>query len=296
MFQQENLKKYLIVLSVLVLLLAGTLAYVLIRSGGKGDVVARVDGQPVSKDELYELMVQSNGQAALDSLISQKLVELEAKEQNITATDAEVQKELDEVAEYYGGLDVFEQSLKTYNLTLEDVKEDLAVQVKLEKLMKLKINVTDKEIQEYFTANKELYDVEEQVKASHILVDTEEKAQEIRQKLEAGGDFAELAKTNSQDTTNKDQGGDLGTISRGQMVEEFEEAAFSLPVGEISQPVKTEYGYHIIKVTEKISAREGTLAENKEGIRDTLFNQKMQTEYSAWLDEQYKKHKVETLL
>ncbi|HPF44516.1 MAG TPA: peptidylprolyl isomerase [Syntrophomonadaceae bacterium] len=296
MFQQENLKKYLIVLSVLVLLLAGTLAYVLIRSGGKGDVVARVDGQPVSKDELYELMVQSNGQAALDSLISQKLVELEAKEQNITATDAEVQKELDEVAEYYGGLDVFEQSLKTYNLTLEDVKEDLAVQVKLEKLMKLKINVTDKEIQEYFTANKELYDVEEQVKASHILVDTEEKAQEIRQKLEAGGDFAELAKTNSQDTTNKDQGGDLGTISRGQMVEEFEEAAFSLPVGEISQPVKTEYGYHIIKVTEKIPAREGTLAENKEGIRDTLFNQKMQTEYSAWLDEQYKKHKVETLL
>ena len=296
MFQQENLKKYLIVLSVLVLLLAGTLAYVLIRSGGKGDVVARVDGQPVSKDELYELMVQSNGQAALDSLISQKLVELEAKEQNITATDAEVQKELDEVAEYYGGLDVFEQSLKTYNLTLEDVKEDLAVQVKLEKLMKLKINVTDNEIQEYFTANKELYDVEEQVKASHILVDTEEKAQEIRQKLEAGGDFAELAKTNSQDTTNKDQGGDLGTISRGQMVEEFEEAAFSLPVGEISQPVKTEYGYHIIKVTEKIPAREGTLAENKEGIRDTLFNQKMQTEYSAWLDEQYKKHKVETLL
>lgn len=296
MFQQENLKKYLIVLSVLVLLLAGTLAYVLIRSGGKGDVVARVDGQPVSKDELYELMVQSNGQAALDSLISQKLVELEAKEQNITATDAEVQKELDEVAEYYGGLDVFEQSLKTYNLTLEDVKEDLAVQVKLEKLMRLKINVTDKEIQEYFTANKELYDVEEQVKASHILVDTEEKAQEIRQKLEAGGDFAELAKTNSQDTTNKDQGGDLGTISRGQMVEEFEEAAFSLPVGEISQPVKTEYGYHIIKVTEKIPAREGTLAENKEGIRDTLFNQKMQTEYSAWLDEQYKKHKVETLL
>ncbi|HNX28903.1 MAG TPA: peptidylprolyl isomerase [Syntrophomonadaceae bacterium] len=296
MFQQENTRKYIILLSVLVVILAGALVFVLIRSGGTEEAVARVDGEAITKNELYDLLVQSNGQAALDSLISQKIIELETAKQDIQVSDAEIEKELDEVAEYYGGLDAFEQSLTSYNMTLQDVKEDLAVQVKLEKLMKEKITITDAEIKEYFNANQEQFAVEEQIKASHILVDSEEKALEVKQKLAEGKDFAELAKEYSTDTTNKEQGGDLGLVSRGQMVAEFEDAAFALPVGEISEPVKTEYGYHIIKVTEKIAAREGTLEENQEEIRETLFNQKMESEYSTWMEEQYKNHKVESLL
>lgn len=296
MFQQENTRKYIILLSVLVVILAGALVFVLIRSGGTEEAVARVDGEAITKNELYDLLVQSNGQAALDSLISQKIIELETAKQDIQVSDAEIEKELDEVAEYYGGLDAFEQSLTSYNMTLQDVKEDLAVQVKLEKLMKEKITITDAEIKEYFNANQEQFAVEEQIKASHILVDSEEKALEVKQKLAEGKDFAELAKEYSTDTTNKEQGGDLGLVSRGQMVAEFEDAAFALPIGEISEPVKTEYGYHIIKVTEKIAAREGTLEENQEEIRETLFNQKMESEYSTWMEEQYKNHKVESLL
>ncbi len=294
--KQNNPKTYIVILSVLVVLLAGALVYVLVSPVNKGETVARVDGQAISKNELYELMVQSNGQAALDSLVNEKIVEIEASQNSVTASEDEVENKLEEVAGYYGGLDVFEQSLANYNMSLKDVKKDLAVQVKLEKLLKAKITVTDKEVEEYFATNKEMYDEEEQVKVSHILVDNEKQAQEIRQKLLEGQDFAELAKEYSLDDQNKDSGGDLGMVSRGQMVEEFEAAAFALPVGEISSPIETSFGFHIIKVTEKVPAKTATLEKNKEEIHNTLLNQKMEAEYSTWLEEMLKKHKVEKYL
>ena len=108
---------------------------------------------------------------------------------------------------------------------------------------------SDKELNEFFNENKSIF---EQVKASHILVATEEEAKEIKKRLDAGENFEELAKELSIDTASAVEGGNLGTFSYEQMVPEFSEAAFGLTVGQISDIVKSDYGYHIIKLYDKI--------------------------------------------
>lgn len=293
MFQNENIKKYLLAF-VIIALIVGAVVFALTRPSD--DAVARVNGEDITKDELYEIMVKQDGQTALDALISKKIIQLEAEKQNIQVTDADLEGEVAELANYYGGQAAFEQSLTTYNMTIDDVKKDLVVQVQLEKLMEARITITDKEVEEYFAANSEQFAAAEQVKASHILVDSEEKALAVKQLLAEGKDFADLAKEYSTDPSNNQQGGDLGLVKRGDMVAEFEEAAFALAAGEISEPVKTEFGYHIIKVTEKTEPQPGTLESSQEEIKTTLLNQKMQTEYSPWMEEQYSNYKVENLL
>jgi foldase protein PrsA len=293
MFTKDNVPKYIII-SIGILVIAGAAYLGLTRSNE--EVVARVGPEVITKDELYNFMVQQTGQEALDNLVVKKIIELEAEDQNIEVTAEEIDKEVEELAEYYGGKDAMTQTLAMYNINLDQVREDVTVNIKLEKLLSQRIEITDQEVQEHFQVNQEAYAVEEQIKVSHILVDSEETAQEITTLLAEGRNFADLAEEYSTDTGSKNQGGNLGMVTRGEMVEEFEQAAFAMQPGQISDPVKSEYGYHIIKVEEKTEARPGTLEENYDKIKDTLFQQKMESEYPAWLDEQYEKHPVENLL
>lgn len=293
MFTKDNVPKYIII-SIGILVIAGAAYLGLTRSNE--EVVARVGGEVITKDELYDFMVQQTGQEALDNLVVKKIIELEAEDQNIEVTAEEIDKEVEELAEYYGGKDAMTQTLAMYNINLDQVREDVTVNIKLEKLLSQRIEITDQEVQEHFQVNQEAYAVEEQIKVSHILVDSEETAQEITTLLAEGRNFADLAEEYSTDTGSKNQGGNLGMVTRGEMVEEFEQAAFAMQPGQISDPVKSEYGYHIIKVEEKTEAHPATLEENYDKIKDTLFQQKMESEYPAWLDEQYEKHPVEDLL
>ncbi len=260
------------------------------------DVVASVNGENITKNELYELMVKQNGKQALDSLISQKVIELEAKKQKITVSDEDIQKEMETYYETYGGEEAFVQTLQMSGYSLEDVKKELALNIKINKLLEPRIKITEEELKTYFEANKEQFAQQKQVKASHILVETEEKANEIKKKLAEGQDFAQLAKENSTDTQNKDKGGDLGFFGSGDMVKEFEETAFALKVGEISAPVKTEFGYHIIKVTEIKEAQEANYEQNKSKIKETLFAEKAQAEYGVLMQELQKDYKIENSL
>lgn len=294
MIKQDNIPKYIVVIiGVLIIAAAG---YFGLPRTDNAEVVARVGGEVITKDELYNFMVQQTGQEALDNLVVKKIIELEASDQNLEVSEDEIDKEVKELAEQYGGQDAMIQALAMYNIDLEQVREDVAVNIKLEKLLSPRIKINDEEIQAYFAANQEAYAVEEQIKVSHILVDSAEEAQEIRRMLSQGKEFADLAKERSTDPGSKDQGGDLGLVGRGEMVEEFEQAAFALQPGQISDPVESEYGFHIIKVHEKTAARPGTLEENQAEIKDTLLQQKMESEYPAWLDKQYENHPVENLL
>lgn len=287
-------KSFLISLSIVLLLIISIgIVYYKTRTG---DVVARINGEKITKNELYNVLVAQNGKEALDSLISDKVIALEVQKNNISVTDEAVQEEFQNIAAQNGGEEVFIQTLEAYGYQLDDVKKDVKKNLEVTKLLKAQITVTEDEIKNYFEENKDTYSVKEQVKASHILVDTEEKAKEVKAKLLAGGDFAELAKKYSTDTTNKEEGGDLGFFSRGAMVEEFENAAFTLEIGKISDPVKTEHGYHIIKVVEKKAAQEATYEKSKEQVKQTLLEQKLPNAYNTWLQDKYKEYKIENLL
>lgn len=263
---------------------------------GNSEVVASVNGEKITKNELYELMVKQNGQQTLDLMITQKIIELEAEKQNIEVTDKDIQKEMEKYYEYYGGKDQFLAALEASGFSLGDIEEDSALTVKVNKLLEPQISITDEEIKKYFEENKDMFAQEKQVKASHILVETEEAAQEVVEKIADGEDFAELAKKYSTDAMTKENGGDLGFFTSGQMTEEFEEAAFAMKVGEISAPVKTEYGYHIIKVAEVKEAQEATFEGSKTEVRDILFAQKSQEKYDSWILELRQEYKIENFL
>ena len=129
--------------------------------------------------------------------------------------------------------------------------------------------VTDDAMRQHYAAHAGAYAVGGEITASHILVKTEAEAREVRAELERGKDFAEVAKARSTGPSGP-QGGTLGTFARGRMVPAFEAAAFALKVGEISAPVKTRFGYHVITVTDRTEARTKPFEEVKEKIRETL--------------------------
>ncbi len=168
-----------------------------------------------------------------------------------------------------------------------------------------KVSVSDEEIKKYYEAHKDEFKAEESVKASHILIrvpegadekawkEAKKKAEMIRKKLLKGEDFAKLAKEYSEDPGSKNRGGDLGYFSKGRMIPEFEKAAFSLKKGEISEPVKTSFGYHIIKVEDKKAAGQLSLDEVKDEIRKRLLQEKEQRLQQDVIAGLKKKYKVE---
>jgi foldase protein PrsA len=268
------------------------------NSGGVNDdnVVAKVNGEVITKDDLYEILVEQNGEQALEVLITEKIIELEAAKEKIEVSDEEIEDTMADIISQYGNEDGFKQALESYGYTVEDVRKDIEMNIKVEKLLEPQIEISEEEMKSFFEENKQMFATEEQVKARHILVDSEEQAKEIREKLLANEDFTELAKEYSLDTFTKEQGGDLGFFKRGQMVPEFEEAAFSLKVGEISEPIKSEYGYHIIKVEEKMEAKEADFGESKEKIKDMIFQQKVPTVYNEWIQEKFVEYEIERML
>jgi len=286
----------IIALSLILMSIAAACSTDALSGKAKGDVVARVNNEKITKDELYDFLVKENGQTALNSLIANKIIDLEAKKQNIEVTEDDVQKEIDDIAEQYGGRETFEQFLEMYGTSLDDIKENVKLNVKIEKLLGPDVKIEEDEMKAYFEENKESFGEQEQVKASHILVDSEEKASEVKEKLQSGEDFTELAKEYSIDTSNNEKGGDLGFFARGAMVKEFEDAAFSMEIGQISDPIQTDYGYHIIKVEDKKPAKEATYEESKDEVKEILFQQKLPTVYQTWIQEKMGEYDIEILL
>ncbi|WP_180956528.1 peptidylprolyl isomerase [Bacillus canaveralius] len=288
----RNRKFYFILVAIII----ASAAVITVAFSKNNDAVATVEGEPIKEAELNKMLVDLYGKQALDSLISNKIVALEAKKQKITVSDKEKEAELKTLMDSYGGKEAFNEQLKMSGISKASIEEEIDMYLLTRKLLKDKIAISEEEMQTYFDENKAQFAEEEQVKARHILVEDQKTAEEVKAKLNAGEDFVALAKEFSTDETNAESGGDLGYFARGDMVPEFEEAAFSLDVDAISEPVKTEHGFHLIQVLDKKAAKEASLEDHKEEIRDLLYDQKFQTEYPTWLEERKKEYKIENYL
>ncbi len=298
MKKENKQKRYLVMMLAIILAIIPIFSACTANNPSEdtGDVVASVNNEVITKDDLYEAMVKENGQAVLDTLIAKKIIELEATKQDVNVSEEEIQSEFDTMANQYGSKDAFNQVLESYGYSEDDIKSNIKTDLTVKKLLEPEISVTEDEIISYFEENKGNFNIAAQVKASHILVDSQEKAEEVKEKLESGNDFAEMAKKYSIDESNNNQGGELGFFSRGEMVQEFEDVAFDLEVGEISAPVKSEYGYHIIKTEEKQAAKEANFEDNKEAIKDILLQEKLPTVYNTWLQNKHTEYDIENKL
>jgi peptidyl-prolyl cis-trans isomerase C len=167
--------------------------------------------------------------------------------------------------------------------------KDVLARSVVQKYVTERANITEDAIRKHYEATRDEYSVGEQVTASHVLVRTESEAQEVLKELkQQRQDFADVARARSLDSSAS-QGGELGTFGRGDMVAEFEKAAFALKVGEISTPVHTQYGYHIIKLTQRTPARLQPLDEVKEDVRNALVSRYV----DALLDNLHRAAKVQ---
>ncbi|MCM3536440.1 peptidylprolyl isomerase [Priestia endophytica] len=198
--------------------------------------IVETDAGNITQNDLYEMMKDQVGDQAIRELVDEKVLSSKFK-----VSKKEIDNEIETLKDSYGA-----QSVETAMSENGEKTFRNAVKINLlrKKAATADIKVSDKELKEAYKAKKP------ELKASHILVKDEKTAQEVEKKLKDGEDFAKLAKEYSQDGSAQ-SGGDLGYFKSGQMVAEFEEAAQKLKVGEISDPVKTQYGYHIIKLTDK---------------------------------------------
>ncbi|KGE16752.1 peptidylprolyl isomerase [Paenibacillus wynnii] len=283
------------------LILAAALIVVLIKPPfQKADgesAVATVNGTNITKDQLYAKLVEAGGENTLKSMITTTIVELEAKKANVPAvTDADINAEIEDLKTQFGGEAALNSALSQSGMTIDDLKKQMPIQVQLRKILEPQIKITDDEVKKYYEDNKATYDTVEQVRASHILVATQAEADAILKQLKDGADFAALAQEKSTDTGSKDNGGDLDFFNREAMDPSFADAAFKLKVGETSGAVKSQFGFHIIKVTDRKEAHTSTFEEKKEEVRKTLVTQKVSEMSATWLEETTAKAKITNTL
>lgn len=242
-------------------------------------ILAKVDGREVRESDLNALMknLGQNAQYFQGADGRKKLVD-ELVMHELMYSDA-VERGLDNDEEFLA--------------VIENMKKSMLQQYSLRKMFN-EITVSDDEIKDYYEKHKDTFITEDMVKASHILVDSEEKAYEILEDITDGMSFEEAASQHSS-CPSKQAGGALGEFGRGQMVQEFEDVAFSMQKGEISAPVKTQFGYHIIKVTDHTPKRNASLEEVYQDIKDSCFMEKQEKVYADKKAELSNKYGVEVL-
>ncbi|MCX7903711.1 MAG: peptidylprolyl isomerase [Caloramator sp.] len=293
------------------------------EEGEKKTVVAKVNGEKITKGEFerifqsqlvqYEMMygkdfaskkeneelIKNMKEDLLDELINERLLLQKAKELKVEPSQEEIDKEVakvyDEAVKQAGGEEQFSKTLEAFKMSVDDFKKYMANRVVIDKVydeIVKDVTVNEDELIKYY--NENMYDYTEKpnkMNVSHILVETEDTAKKVLEELNKGAKFEDLAKKYSIDPGSKDKGGNLGDIyyNDDNYDKTFLTNAIALPVGKISPIVKTQFGYHIIKVNKKEEYRLKSFDEVKNQVKEVVLEQKK----SDKIDETFKKWKEE---
>jgi foldase protein PrsA len=272
-------------------LAASTLATAACSTADNKTVVT-VNGQKITRGELDGRLEAQAGKSTLQQMVQQDLVFQYAKDNNIQVTDSELQDQLNKIEQRFPA-GQFEQVLKNQGLTLEDAKNVLREQIIVKKAVEKNMHVSDADVKSYFEKNRALFNTPAQIRARHILVRSRPEADSIEAQLHKGANFADLAKRFSMDPASKDKGGELGFFGAGQMVPAFQNAAQALKPGQISAPVQTPFGWHVIQVEDKRPASTATLANSQQKARQQLMDAQEQQLIPQFLQQLRSKAKID---
>jgi peptidyl-prolyl cis-trans isomerase C len=241
-------------------------------SDSDSPVIAKIDSARITQDDFVkeisrvpewarsQFKDKEGKKKFLEELIKRELIYLEAKKMN-----------LDKNKEYMDKVEEFEKMTLVSLILKKEVEEKSAID--------------DAEVKTFFDQNADKFTIGTKIRASHILVKTEKEAKDLLSKIKEGKNFAELAKALSQDPGSAQKGGDLGYFERGRMVPEFEQAALSLKPGEISNPVKTRFGYHVIKLVDVKKGEPANFEQSVESIRRQLISEKRKNLFDAYIEK-----------
>ena len=290
-------------------------------------VVARVNGEAIDGADLQAAVAQLESRAGrtvppeqrdrvfrgvLDQLIAYRLLSQESVTRNIQVPEADVEARVSEIQGQFPSAEVFQQTLTQQNMTAEQFREDVRKGLRIVGLVEAEVartaSVTPEQVEQFYAGNAGSFQQGERVRASHILIAVPQnadaaakeqaraKAEEILKEAKAGGDFAELAKLHSQDPGSAPRGGDLDYFERGQMVGPFEETAFALAPGQVSEIIETQFGFHIIKLTDKQAARTVPLDEVRAKIEEYLKDQNRERQTQVFIEALRSKAQIDILM
>ena len=285
------------------------------------DAIALIGDTPIPRAEFDDLMerAEANYKAqkrpfpkvgspeyqdlktrAVAFLVQRYQFRAEADELDVEVTDEDVDKKLAEIqkASFDGDREKLLAALKKEGLTEEDAREEIrdrTLQEKLYAKVTEDIEATEEEQQAYYEKNKQQFSQPASRDVRHILVKSKARADEVYRRLQDGGNFNQLARQYSTDTATKKIGGKL-PVTKGQTVPPFDKVAFALDQGEVGEPVKTTFGWHVIKADSAIREEKVTPFEDvKKSIQDQLVQEKKDKAVKSWLEEMEKKYKEETV-
>jgi len=282
-------------------------------------IVATIDETTINKSEIDQekdkLLRQFQGRfspeqiaqiepklwsQALENLINFKLLIGEADKKNIQAEEKEIEEQMAQISSRFSNPDQFREQLATLGMTEEELRKEVTNNLKINALLENELTqsseLSEQEIEDFYKNHSDNFSTPERVQASHILIksdptdgpaEKEQKRQKLanlQEEIKNGSDFAQMAREHS-DCPSKSRGGDLGLFAKGRMVKPFEDVAFQLKVGEMSGIVETQFGYHLIKVTERQESQMQSLEETRDKVITMLNRQKKDEAIGNYLNE-----------